>query len=205
MSGMVTGFVVGISIAAPVGPIGVLCIRRTLQDGRLAGFVSGIGAATADACYGIVAALGLTALAVFLTDGAAWLNTIGAAFLLYLAYRTARSAAESGPDVKKGAQAGYWSAYGSTFLLTLTNPMTIVSFAGIIAGLNLGTGSAAPYLFVLGVFTGSAVWWLMLGLAVGATKKMLPASALKAINYGSAVVLAGYGAFNLFKIAVQWA
>jgi len=205
MSAIVTGIVIGVSIAAPVGPIGVLCIRKTLNEGRMAGFVSGMGAATADACYGWIAALGLTAIGTFLTNKSVWLNVIGAAFLLYLAFRTALSATATASAKPEKAKGGYWNAYGTTFLLTLTNPMTIVSFAGIIAGFNLGDEAAAPSLFVLGVFVGSAAWWLLLSLGVGMTKKMLPPSAMKAINYASAVILAGYGIYNLIVAATDWA
>ncbi len=205
MAAIMTGIVIGVSIAAPVGPIGILCVRRTLQDGRMAGFASGMGAATADACYGFVAALGLTAISRFLTDGAVWLNILGAAFLLYLGIRIARTSLQNGSDAAKRAKESYWKAYGSTFLLTLTNPMTIVSFAGIIAGIQLGSETAAPLWFIAGVFVGSAAWWLCLCLAVGATRSMLSSGALKIIQYGSALILAGYGIYNLLQVAVQWA
>jgi len=201
MSAILKGIAIGISIAAPVGPIGILCIRRTLNQGRLYGFASGMGAATADAAYGLVAALGLAAAGSFLTEQGSWLNVAGAAFLLYLAYSTARSAA-SGAEPSTRPGKGYWSAYLTTLLLTLTNPMTIVSFAGILAGLNLGDARGASAWFVAGVFAGSAAWWLALCLAVGASKKMLSAPAMKGINYLSAAVLAGFGLSHLFAAAL---
>ncbi|WP_372634598.1 LysE family transporter [Cohnella sp.] len=146
----------------------------------------------------------MTALSGILTGSSVWLNLLGALFLLYLAIRTARSAAAVRPDSKVQGKGKYWGAYGTTFLLTLANPMTIVSFAGIIAGFRLGTEATAPAQFVLGVFAGSTAWWFMLCLAVGATMKVLTAKALTAINYGAAVVLAGYGLFNLVQAVSNW-
>ena len=129
------GLVIGFAIAAPVGAIGVLCIRRTLADGRLTGFVSGLGAATADALYGAVAALGLTAISSALVAHQATVRLVGGLFLCYLGVRTALAApATTGAT---GARRGLLAAYGSTLALTLTNPSTILSFAAVFAGLGL--------------------------------------------------------------------
>ncbi|MDQ4027951.1 MAG: LysE family transporter, partial [Actinomycetota bacterium] len=138
------GIVIGFAIAAPVGPIRVLCIRCTLAEGRISGLVSGLGAATADAVYGAVAALGLTFVAEFLMGGETWLRLIGGAFLVFLGVRTflARPAERAAPDARRSGLPG---AYASTFFLTLTNPTTILSFAAIFAGLGVAgdaSGSA---------------------------------------------------------------
>jgi threonine/homoserine/homoserine lactone efflux protein len=134
---LLQGVLLGFSIAAPVGPIGVLCIRRTLADGRLTGFVSGLGAATADMFYGAVAAFGLTAVREFLVGGQFWLHLLGGLFLLYLGIRTffARPAEKAAATESKR---GLFSAYLSTLGLTLANPATIISFTVIFAGLRLG-------------------------------------------------------------------
>ena len=120
------GIIIGFAIAAPVGPIGVLCIRRTLAEGRTSGFVSGLGAATADAIYGFVAALGLTFVANFLVSGEMWLRLVGGAFLVFLGVRTflARPVERAASTGKNGLP----GAYASTLFLTLTNPTTILSF-----------------------------------------------------------------------------
>ena len=156
------GIIIGFAIAAPVGPIGVLCIRRTLAEGRASGFVSGLGAATADAVYGAIAAFGLTLITDFLLGGASWLRLVGGAFLLYLGVKTflARPA-ERAAEARGG---GLLGAYASTFFLTLTNPTTILSFAAIFAGLGVAGADNAlsAALLVLGVFLGSAAWWLIL-------------------------------------------
>ncbi len=153
------GLIIGFSIAAPVGPIGVLCIRRTLAEGRAYGFVSGLGAATADGCYGTIAALGLTLVSSFLVEQANWLRLIGGAYLCYLGLKTFHSRPAERAAEAKGR--GLLGAYSSTLFLTLTNPLTIFAFAAIFAG--LGAEAAAGNTFgalnvVLGVFLGSMAW-----------------------------------------------
>ena len=151
------GLAIGFSIAAPVGPIGVLCIRRTLAEGRAAGLISGLGAATADAAYGCIAAFGLTAISNFLASQQNWLRLIGGVFLCYLGAKTFLSRPVAGSTAVKSG--GVASNYTSTLLLTLTNPMTILSFAVVFAGLGLGN-TAGDYpsasVLVVGVFLGSA-------------------------------------------------
>jgi threonine/homoserine/homoserine lactone efflux protein len=201
MSAWIKGLIIGVSIAAPVGPIGLLCIRQTLNQGRRFGFVSGMGAATADACYGLVAALGLTVIAQFLTDQAIWLNMIGSAFLFYLAYTTARASVFDQDRLSQSSK-GYWSTYGTTLFLTLTNPLTIISFAGIFAGMNISEGTDASLWLVLGVFMGSALWWVLLSVTVGLLKRMINLTALKWINYASALILLGFGLYSLYQFGI---
>src|SRR5690554_447237 len=135
LGSLLQGLMIGFAIAAPVGPIGLLCIQRTLAYGQLTGLVTGLGAASADAIYGLVAGFGLTAISAFLVEQQLWLGLAGGLFLCYLGVRTILT-----PPAAQAAQiraGGRWAAYGSTFLLTLTNPMTIFSFMGIFAGLGL--------------------------------------------------------------------
>lgn len=188
------GIIIGFAIAAPVGPIGVLCIRRTLAEGRTSGFVSGLGAATADAIYGSVAALGLTFVANFLVSGEMWLRLVGGAFLVFLGVRTflARPVERAASTGKNGLP----GAYASTLFLTLTNPTTILSFAAIFAGLGAGSaGGDVPsaMLLVLGVFVGSAFWWLVLSGITGLFRARLSARGLRWVNRISGTVLATFG------------
>jgi threonine/homoserine/homoserine lactone efflux protein len=188
------GFILGLSIAAPVGPIGLLCIRRTLAGGRWAGFVSGLGAATADGIYGCIAGFGLTFLAERLIGQRVWLGLAGGLFLLALGWRTFQSR-----PALEAAAPKLGGAYLSTFGLTLTNPMTILSFTAMFAGMQSPAGSAAawPGLLVLGVFLGSACWWLMLSGLVGTFRRQLNFTALKWVNRVSGTVIAGFGAAAL--------
>jgi threonine/homoserine/homoserine lactone efflux protein len=188
------GLLIGFSIAAPVGPIGVLCIRRTLADGRASGLISGLGAATADALYGCVAGFGLVFVSDFLVSQQTWLRLIGGIFLLYLGIRTLSSQPAEQAAQSRGS--GLLAAYASTFILTLTNPMTILSFAAIFAGLGLA-GASSNYLsagiLVLGVFLGSALWWLLLSGGVGLFRDRFDNRGLLWVNRVSGLVIAGSG------------
>ncbi len=195
------GLVIGFSIAAPVGPIGVLCIRRTLADGRVSGLVSGLGAATADAFYGCVAGFGLTFISSFLVGQKMWLSLLGGFFLLYLGIKTLLSKpVEKEADVK---QIGLFGSYFSTFVLTLTNPMTILSFAAIFAALGLANTSgsyASAFILVLGVFLGSAMWWLLLSGGIGLFRDKFNLQGLLWVNRISGVVITFFGIIALANV-----
>jgi threonine/homoserine/homoserine lactone efflux protein len=200
---LISGIIIGFSIAAPVGPIGVLCIRRTLAEGRLHGLVSGLGAATADAVYGCIAAFGLTFISDVLVQQQLWLRLVGGAFLIFLGVKTIFSKPSEKPPSEK--RTGLMTAYGSTFFLTLTNPVTILSFAAIFAGIGLGSavadyGSAA--LLVFSVFAGSAMWWLILSGTVSLLQKKVTPRVLKWINRVSGVVIMGFGVFILISLLI---
>ena len=155
---------IGFVIAAPVGPIGVLCARRTLLHGRRAGFFSGMGAATADSLYGFIAAFGLTFISDLLADQQTLLRLVGGAILVFLGVKTFAAQPVKKCELPRSAR-HYAGMYSSTFFLTLTNPMTIFSFAAVFAGFGLAgiKGSAfSSGVLVLGVFLGSALWWLFL-------------------------------------------
>lgn len=207
---LVRGLVLGFSIAAPVGPIGILCIRRTLVESRAAGFVSGLGAATADALYGCVAAFGLTIVSSMLLRGKTWLAWGGGLFLLYLGWKTLMSrppALEADGAAANGDTSrpvSLWSAWGSTFLLTITNPMTILSFAAVFAGLGLGSlakGPASAVALVTGVFAGSAAWWFTLSGTVSLFRHRFSGSGLLWVNRASGSVLLAFGLLALLVAA----
>jgi threonine/homoserine/homoserine lactone efflux protein len=196
------GLIIGFSIAAPVGPIGILCIRRTLSEGRVSGFLSGLGAATADALYGCVAGFGLTVISSFLVDQRFWIQLVGGVFLLALGIRTLRSAPAERPAAASGT--GLVASYLSTLFLTLTNPMTIISFAGIFAALGVaetGGDLLAAAGLVLGVFIGSAGWWLLLSGGVGLMRERLSGGILRWTNRASGAILVIFGAIAVWQSA----
>jgi threonine/homoserine/homoserine lactone efflux protein len=199
LSFAVRGFVLGFSIAAVFGPIGVLCLRRTLASGFAIGLVSGLGAATADAAYATVAALGVSAIADLLVDQRVWLRVVGGAFLVYLGAQTVAST-PAARSVEPGASR-LVGAYASTLALTVSNPMTILSFAGIFAGLGLGTLSGgsvtSPLALVLGVFVGSAAWWLVLASVVTRLRSRVTNRRLRAVNIASGVLILTFGVQSL--------
>jgi len=194
------GLIIGFSIAAPVGPIGVLCIRRTLAEGRLAGFFSGLGAATGDMLYGAVAAFGLKAVQDLLVGQSNWLRLAGGIFLLYLGVRTFFSRpVESGTDDRRK---GLFGAYLTTLFLTITNPLTILSFIIIFAGLRLGESGGSflsASLMVMGVFLGSAFWWLTLSTGVNLLRNKVTSASLMWINRIAGVVIFTFGILSLFS------
>ena len=193
------GLLIGFSIAAPVGPIGVLCIRRTLAEGRLAGFLSGMGAASADMFYGAVAAFGLTAIQDLLLGQSGWLRIVGGIFLLYLGVKTFLS--KPAEQAAKASRGGFFGAYLTTFFLTITNPITILSFIAIFAGLRLGEtdGNYVSAAFmVLGVFLGSAAWWLTLSTGVSFLREKFTPALLTWVNRLAGVIIVAFGLAALF-------
>lgn len=190
----IRGIAIGFAVAAPVGPIGMLVIRRTLAEGRLVGLLTGLGAAVADACYGGVGAFGLSLVTSFLVGYSQWTKLVGGLFLCYLGISTYRAAPEENGTPVSSTQ--YAGAFFATVLLTLANPITILSFTAILAGLGLGNrggdyGAAAAV--VAGVFLGSALWWLLLSGGVSLLKHRLKPEAMRWINRISGLVLCAFG------------
>ncbi len=197
---LLRGLAIGFSIAAPVGPIGVLCIRRTLAEGRVSGLVSGLGAATADAIFGCIAGFGLTFISNFLVSQQLWLRLIGGVFLCYLGIKTLLAKPAERAATARGN--GLVGAYASTFILTLTNPITIISFAAIFAGLGLAS-TGGEYLsagiLVLGVFIGSSLWWLILSGGVGVFQNKFSPHGLQWVNRISGVIITAFGLLALLS------
>ncbi|HVF19672.1 MAG TPA: LysE family translocator [Mycobacteriales bacterium] len=197
------GAVFGVAIAAPVGPIAVLLIRRTLTRGRAVGFASGLGAATADLTYGLVVALGLTAVTDRLVSAERGLQAVGGLVLLALGIRTIRSApapAEAADTSRRSLAA----AYASTYALTLTNPATIVLFLAVFASIGVvaTSGSSGDALTIAtGVAVGSAAWQLSLCTAVSLLRGRLTDSRVRWVNITSGLVIAGFGVAALAAAA----
>lgn len=198
---LLRGLALGFAIAVPVGPIGVLCIRRTLAFGRVIGFISGLGAATADMCYGAVAAFGLTAVSTLLLRQRLWVHLIGALFLAYLGIKTLLARPASAAALARGGRYGLAGAYSSTLALTLTNPATILSFAAVFAGIGLagaGGGASMAALTVAGVFCGSTLWWLLLSGGVGLLRERVTPGALRWVNRLSGAILLAFAIVAVF-------
>ena len=195
---LLQGILLGLAIAAPIGPMGMLCIRRTLVHGMLHGFLTGAGTATADALYGGVAAFGVTAVTAFLLDQRLYLHLLGGLFLLYLGYSTFKAVPASAAARTNGT--GLAGAYLSALGLTLTNPMTIMSFAAVFAGLGVGSTGGdykSAGAMVLGVFTGSLLWWLTLSGVVCALRTQCDQRRLTWVNRLSGLIIAGFGVISL--------
>lgn len=190
----IKGLVFGFSIAAPVGPIGILCIRRSLTGGWSAGLLTGMGAATADALYGCMAAFGIAGISGWLVGQRGWIQLAGCLFLCYLGLRIffSRTDVQAAPGPAQDGALGYLSA----LLLTLANPMTILSFTAVFAGMGLGgvhTGRPDAGWLVAGVFTGSMLWWIILTTAGSLFGTHIRPATLRWINRLSGTVLTGFG------------
>lgn len=195
----IKGFLIGFAIAAPIGPIGILCIQRSLHEGFIIGFMTGMGATLADGTYGSVAAFGITAVSSVLISHKFWIRLIGGMFLMYLGVKTATTP----PKTRDGTQKRERSplhACSTTYLLTLTSPMTILAFIAVFAGLGLGLGTNPAEhtrhaaMLVLGIMTGSATWWLILSSSIAFIlhKRMNPRF-MKAINWLAGGILFSFG------------
>jgi len=199
---LLKGLVMGFSIAAPVGPVGLLCIRRTLAKGRLSGLVSGLGAASADGLYGLLAGLGIGALAEWLVSGQTWLRLGGGILLILLGLQTFFSQPAQTPA--SASSRGLLGDYFSTLALTLSNPLTILSFAAVFASLGLssqGAYSRAVAGLVTGVFCGSAAWWLLLSGAVGLLRERITPLQMRWVNRVSGLLIFAFGTWTVISAA----
>lgn len=196
------GVLLGFSIAAPVGPIGILCIRRTLQYGRFSGLFSGLGAAFADTFYGMIAAFSLTLVSDFLTAQHFWIHLLGGCFLIFLGIRTFFA---STAEVTNGkvAHRSILSDFISTFFLTLSNPLTILSFIAVFAGLGLVDVSekfADAAVLVTGIFIGATLWWLILSEGVTFFRKKVGQKTMTWINRIAGLIIVTFGLIALISI-----
>lgn len=185
------GVAVGVVIAIPVGPVGILCMRRALFEGRIAGLVSGFGAASADALFGVVAAFGFTAVSAWLFDYREWLRLAAAAFLLYLGATAVRAPLPVGPPPPRRRET-LLTDFASAFALTISNPVTILIFIAVFAGIGLAGADLTilrALILVAGVWFGSLSWWLLLSFGAGTFSRLVEPHHLRWINRGSGGVL----------------
>jgi threonine/homoserine/homoserine lactone efflux protein len=202
---LLKGVLVGVVIATPVGPVGVLCIRRTIFHGRLAGFVSGLGAASADAVFGIIAGFGLTFVSDLLLDYQEWLRLGGAGFLLYIGISAfladPLAAAQSQRDPE-----GLVADYASAFALTITNPITILAFVAIFAGVGFNGAEATlgrAVILVGGVWLGSLLWWAGLAIGAGMVRLSFDRKHLVWLNRSSGAILVFCGVALVGSLLLQ--
>lgn len=200
---LIKGLIIGLSIAAPVGPISILCIHRTLHEGFKSGLVTGLGAATADGVYGCIAGFGLTFISQFLVTHQFWIRLMGGLFLFYLGVKTILSR-PSQQVVSARSNRNLFRAYITTFFLTLTNPMTILSFIAIFAGLGIGsvhTSYQDAFVLIFGIAMGSFLWEFLLSASVATLlrHKMNQASLYK-INFISGMIIGVFGILALCSL-----
>ena len=197
---LLKGLLIGFAIAAPVGPIGVLCIQRSLHDGFKVGLMTGMGAAFADGTYGLIAGFGLTAVSSFLNNYQIAIRIIGGVYLLYLGLKLILTKPKERSEVGSSDRSP-WHAFLTTYFLTLTNPTTILSFIAIFAGLGLGTVKSDfmhAIILVLGIIIGSAAWWFILSGGIAfILHHRITKNTVKYINWMSGIIILLFGIFAL--------
>jgi threonine/homoserine/homoserine lactone efflux protein len=199
------GILVGLVIAVPVGPVGIRCVRRTIFEGKLVGLVSGFGAATADAVFGIIAGFGITAVADWLLGYQEWLRGIGGCVLVLIGGNNLRAKPQAQLDSPPDPESLSWD-FVSTFLLTLANPVTIFAFAGIFAAIGLSGAKATldrAAILVLGVWVGSLLWWLALSFGLASFARLLEARHLAWVNRASGGILLLSGTALLASLVIE--
>lgn len=200
MEFIIKGFGIGFLVAAPVGPIGILCIKRSLVKGRVSGLVTGIGAATADALYGSRAAFGITALSNFLLSSKIFFQAVGILFLLYLGMKSFFRESANG-DLGLEEDGKIFKDYISTFFLTMTNPATILSFLAIFAGIGVLPGDVfTASSLVAGVFIGSSLWWFFLSFVASRVGSRIGERHMIYINKVSGAFFMLFGVFIIYDL-----
>ncbi len=189
------GLILGFSVAAPVGPIGILCINRTINKGYVSGVITGLGATTADLIYGLVAGLGLTVISNFLLDYRLWMQFAGLFFLTVIGIKILFKK-QNNTEIQDAENKGLIKDYLSTFTLMITNPLTILFFIAVFAGLGLPTATnekidAIPLVF--GVFLGSGIWWMFLSGLTYKLKDKMGVRLLSRIDLISGLVILAFG------------
>jgi|APAra7269096979_1048534.scaffolds.fasta_scaffold12321_5 threonine/homoserine/homoserine lactone efflux protein len=202
---LLKGAGIGFAVAAPVGPIGMLCIRTTLERGRVAGFAAGLGAAVADAIYGAIGVLGVTAISGYIEAQRIWLELGGGIFVILFGIHLGFTK----PNIQNGNDeipVSLWADFMKTLVLTLANPSTILTFMAIFAGVPGAAASemAAVPVIIFGVLLGSAAWWLFLSQGVGVIRHRISERALKWMNWAAGILLVAFGAYTLGHLALQW-
>lgn len=198
------GIILGIFVSAPVGPIGILCINRTLKKGYVSGLVSGLGATTADFFFGLIVGLGINIVSGFLMAYQNWIHAIGVIFLFFVGFKTILKK-QIAPDLILPESKGLFKDYLTTFFLTLTNPLTIFFFIAVFAGLgvsNIETMQAIPLL--LGVLVGSGGWWFILCGFTSKFKKNLGWGVLKRIDLISGFAILCFALVIAIKLIMKF-
>ncbi len=196
----IQGLLIGITMAAPIGPISILCIRRSISKGHHAGLATALGVALADGFYAVVAAFGLTAISSFLINQKEYLYLGGGILFLFLGYK----AFTSPPiDIAQPIKTkGFITTAIQTMLITLTNPMTIVIFIAAFAALGFVPSQHTwfqAFSLCLGVFFGSLLWYLMLSTIVAHLRTKMTPYFLTFINKISGILLTGAGIFFILN------
>ena len=195
------GIVIGVVIAMPVGPVGTLCVQRTITQGKINGFLTGLGATTADVVFGLIAAFGLTVVSNFLIDQQEWIRLVGGIIICLIGVQV--FSLETQKKIIPITSPNPLNAFGSAFLIAITNPITIITFVVMFAGLGL-VGSNSQYgpatLTVFGVFVGSGLIWLSVWGMSLIFRERFEFGRMKWINKIAGIVILVFGVSTLISL-----
>lgn len=194
-------WMIGFAIAAPVGPIGVLCIKKTLELGFYGTMAVGLGAASADALYGLIAATGLTALSGFLLTNTGGIKILGGILLLCIAYKEEHHKINTIIVHQLAKHTDFCKLYSEVVFLTLTNPLTIISYIGVFVSIGGASKCSICHILAIvgGIFSGALMWWIILGSMIISVRGKIPDTWLKNIRYLSAAIIGGFGIWTLLS------
>jgi threonine/homoserine/homoserine lactone efflux protein len=199
----IKGLLIGIIVAAPMGPVNILCIHRTITCGRVAGLTTGLGAALGDAAFALVAALGITAVSAFVEAHEAWFRIPGGLMLLVLGFKLWLSHPHYEQRETNGQ--GMFRSMAGTFLLTVSNPITIAAFVALFVawGLSSGLNVAAATEVVLGVLVGSAAWWVALVIVIGQLHRKIEDRHMLLLNRITAFAVVAFGFYAVDSVTLK--
>ena len=203
LDSIIQGLIIGISVSAPLGPIGVICIQKTLNKGVLAGFFSGLGAAFADTIYAAIAGFGLTFISDFMTDQQLYLRSIGGAFLIFVGIKVFYTNTIKQVRKQRSGKGKIIGEFLSVFFLTLSNPITIIFFGAVFAGIGLvGEDSNTHITFIIttSIFAGALLWWLSLSLIVNFFRHKIRLRSLWWINKIAGVIIVVLGIASIVSL-----
>lgn len=196
------GILIGFAIAAPVGPIGILCIRRTLSGSYALGLVTGLGAAVADTFYGAIAGFSLVSIANFIKNNNFYLRLFGGILLAWIGLSIFR-APPRGLGQENADEGTFFHAFTSAFFLTISNPITLLVFGVAFAAMSIspaGDSLLQAFVLVFGVFLGAAIWWFSLSTSVHLMHHKLSDTQLLWINRSSGVMLIVFSIYILLSL-----
>jgi threonine/homoserine/homoserine lactone efflux protein len=187
------GLIIGFAMAVPIGPVGVMCVRKTLAEGHSRGLTIGLGGATADSLYGAIAAFGVKFVSDMIVHEQVWVHLLGGGLLLFLGIRTIRLKRKD--PILPFDNKGVWGSYVSGVLLALTNPLTIFAFVAVFAAFGLGhpLSVVSAGILVTGIFVGTCLWFFALGFLATSFRKRLNRNGLMWVNRvsGGLIILSG--------------
>ena len=202
---LIIGILTGFAVAAPIGPVGLLCLRRSISDGRLVGFVTGLGAALADSLLCSILAFGISAVSDFFAKHTATLENVGGFILLLIGYIVWRTSPPKEMPKTPTSRPGWFGAFSTSLLITIGNPMTLVGATAIFAGFAIAARLGSHFdalMLVAGIFCGSTLWWVILSMLASSLRDKASGYWMRRLNQGCGIAVAVFGLVQIVRFTV---